>query len=71
MSERIYCDPVHNIIRLRTDSGEGDLMMRLIDTPEFHCVASSNSGLDSPHIRARSIPGILIARLVSLGGSCA
>jgi uncharacterized protein len=35
MSERIYRDPVHNIIRLRTDSGEGQLMMRLIDTPEF------------------------------------
>lgn len=35
MSERIYRDPVHNIIRLRTDSDEGNLMMRLIDTPEF------------------------------------
>jgi HD superfamily phosphohydrolase len=35
MSERIYRDPVHNIIRLRTDTGEGELMMRLIDTPEF------------------------------------
>ena len=35
MSERIYRDPVHNIIRLRTDSSEGELMMRLIDTPEF------------------------------------
>ena len=35
MSERIYRDPVHNIIRLRTDTGEGQLMMRLIDTPEF------------------------------------
>jgi len=35
MSERIYRDPVHNIIRLRTDSAEGDLMMRLIDTAEF------------------------------------
>src|SRR6266487_4621321 len=35
MSERIYRDPVHNIIRLRTDSDEGELMMRLIDTPEF------------------------------------
>lgn len=35
MSERIYRDPVHNIIRLRTDSDEGELMMRLIDAPEF------------------------------------
>lgn len=35
MSERIYRDPVHNIIRLRTDSDEGRLMMSLIDTPEF------------------------------------
>jgi HD superfamily phosphohydrolase len=35
VSERIYRDPVHNIIRLRTDNAEGDLMVRLIDTPEF------------------------------------
>jgi len=35
VSERIYRDPVHNIIRLRTDSDEGQLMMRLIDTAEF------------------------------------
>ncbi|MDQ2936484.1 MAG: HD domain-containing protein [Acidobacteriota bacterium] len=35
MSERIYRDPVHNIIRLRTDTVEGELMMRLIDAPEF------------------------------------
>jgi len=35
MSERICRDPVHNIIRLRTDNDEGALMMRLIDTPEF------------------------------------
>jgi HD superfamily phosphohydrolase len=35
VSERIYRDPVHNIIRLRTDSDEGKLMMRLIDAPEF------------------------------------
>ncbi|MDQ5845856.1 MAG: HD domain-containing protein [Acidobacteriota bacterium] len=35
MSERIYRDPVHNIIRLRTDTDEGELMMSLIDTPEF------------------------------------
>lgn len=33
--ERIYRDPVHNIIRLRTDNAEGELMMRLIDTSEF------------------------------------
>src|SRR4029453_7876814 len=30
MSERIYRDPVHNIIRLRTDTTEGELMMNLI-----------------------------------------
>src|ERR687892_579508 len=35
MPERIYRDPVHNIIRLRTDSDEGKLIMHLIDTPEF------------------------------------
>lgn len=35
MSERIYRDPVHNIIRLRTDTDEGRLMVRLIDAPEF------------------------------------
>ncbi len=35
MSERIYRDPVHNIIRLQTDTDEGDLMMRLIDAQEF------------------------------------
>ncbi|HEV2708340.1 MAG TPA: HD domain-containing protein [Pyrinomonadaceae bacterium] len=35
MSERIYRDPVHNIIRLRTTSDEGRLMVRLIDSFEF------------------------------------
>lgn len=35
MAERIYRDPVHNIIRLQTDSDEGELMMRLIDASEF------------------------------------
>jgi HD superfamily phosphohydrolase len=35
LSERIYRDPVHNIIRLRTDTDEGQLMVRLIDTAEF------------------------------------
>src|SRR6476469_10555669 len=35
MAERIYRDPVHNIIRLRTDTDEGELMMKLIDTSEF------------------------------------
>ena len=35
MSERIYRDPVHNIIPLRDDTAEGQLMIRLIDTPEF------------------------------------
>ena len=31
MSERIYRDPVHNIIRLRTDTDEGELMMRSLN----------------------------------------
>src|SRR4029453_9559142 len=35
MPERIYRDPVHNIIRLQTDSDEGELMMQLIDASEF------------------------------------
>jgi len=35
LSERIYRDPVHNIIRLRTDTDEGRLMVRLIDSFEF------------------------------------
>lgn len=35
MSERIYRDPVHNIIRLRTDTSEGELMKGLIDASEF------------------------------------
>ncbi|HXT63027.1 MAG TPA: HD domain-containing protein [Pyrinomonadaceae bacterium] len=34
MSQRIYRDPVHNIIPLRDDA-EGQLMVRLIDAPEF------------------------------------
>jgi HD superfamily phosphohydrolase len=35
LSERIYRDPVHNIIRLGTTSDEGQLMVRLIDSFEF------------------------------------
>ena len=35
MTERIYRDPVHNIIRLRTDTDEGRLMVQLIDSHEF------------------------------------
>lgn len=35
MSEKIYRDSVHNIIRLKTDSGEGKLLARLIDAAEF------------------------------------
>jgi HD superfamily phosphohydrolase len=35
LSEKIYRDSVHNIIRLRTDSDEGNLLVRLIDTAEF------------------------------------
>jgi uncharacterized protein len=33
--ERIYRDSVHNIIRLKTDTDEGKLMSRLVDTAEF------------------------------------
>src|SRR5213082_1874773 len=33
--QRIYRDPVHNIIPLRDDSDEGRLIIRLIDSPEF------------------------------------
>ncbi|MGI8469364.1 MAG: HD domain-containing protein [Pyrinomonadaceae bacterium] len=33
--EKIYRDSVHNIIRLKTDSDEGRLLVKLIDTPEF------------------------------------
>src|ERR671932_545240 len=35
VSERIYRDPVHNIIRLRADTREGRLMISLVDAPEF------------------------------------
>jgi len=35
LSERIYRDAVHNIIRLDTDTAEGQLVARLVDTPEF------------------------------------
>src|SRR2546425_9289197 len=35
MSQRIYRDPVHNIIPLRDDHAEDRLLIRLIDTPEF------------------------------------
>ncbi|CAN5240586.1 HD domain-containing protein [soil metagenome] len=35
MSEKIYRDSVHNIIRLKTDSDAGKLLARLIDTAEF------------------------------------
>src|SRR6185436_16715360 len=34
-SERIYRDSVHNIIRLKTDSLEGALLARLVDSVEF------------------------------------
>ena len=33
--ERIYRDSVHNIIRIWTDTPEGQLLVALIDTPEF------------------------------------
>jgi len=35
LTERIYRDSVHNIIRVNTDSDEGRLIVSLIDTPEF------------------------------------
>ena len=35
MPEKVYRDSVHNIIRLKTDSAEGRLLARLIDTAEF------------------------------------
>jgi uncharacterized protein len=35
LSERIYRDSVHNIIRLNTDSAEGRLLTGLVDTTEF------------------------------------
>src|SRR5215216_6356805 len=34
-SERIYRDSVHNIIRLKTDSQEGELIAQLVDSAEF------------------------------------
>jgi len=35
LSERIYRDSVHNIIRVNTDTAEGRLVVSLVDTPEF------------------------------------
>jgi HD superfamily phosphohydrolase len=35
VAERIYRDSVHNIIRVNTDTAEGQLVIALIDTPEF------------------------------------
>ncbi|MEO6590126.1 MAG: HD domain-containing protein [Pyrinomonadaceae bacterium] len=35
LSEKIYRDSVHNIIRLKTDSESGKLLVRLVDTVEF------------------------------------
>ncbi len=35
MPERIYRDPVHNIIRVRTDTDAGKLLVQLIDAREF------------------------------------
>src|SRR5690348_3621084 len=35
MSERIYRDSVHNIIRIDTTADDGRLLVALIDTPEF------------------------------------
>lgn len=33
--EKIYRDPVHNIIRIKTDEKIGQLLVQLIDTAEF------------------------------------
>ena len=33
--EKIYRDSVHNIIRIETGTPEGELLVSLIDTPEF------------------------------------
>ena len=35
MTERIYRDSVHNIIRISTDTAEGRLLVSLVDTAEF------------------------------------
>ncbi len=35
LSERIYRDSVHNIIRLKTDTPDGELIGRLVDSAEF------------------------------------
>src|SRR5688500_11138896 len=35
LSERIYRDSVHDIIRVNTGAPEGRLIVALIDTPEF------------------------------------
>jgi uncharacterized protein len=35
VAEKIYRDSVHNIIRLKTETDEGRLIVNLIDTPEF------------------------------------
>jgi len=35
VTQRIYRDPVHNIIALRDDTAEEQLMIRLIDAAEF------------------------------------
>jgi HD superfamily phosphohydrolase len=35
LKERIYRDPVHNIIRLKTDTKQGRLLVALVDTSEF------------------------------------
>jgi hypothetical protein len=64
LSQRIYRDPVHNIIPLREDTAEGRLMVQLVDAVEFNgSVASNNSVSDSTLIRVRSIH----ASLHSLG----
>jgi HD superfamily phosphohydrolase len=35
LTERIYRDSVHNIIRLKTEDDTGNLLVRLVDTAEF------------------------------------
>ena len=61
MSERIYRDPVHNIIRLQTDTDEGDLMMRLIDAQSIrHSVGGAFALLSEQNDSGRR--GVIAAR---------
>lgn len=41
--ERLYRDPLHNIIALADESPADALLIDLIDTPEFQTCATSSS----------------------------